>query len=215
MNRLILKYPWILKKLYPKRLSRITAEKTLFLTFDDGPIPEITPWVLDLLEKYSTKATFFCIGDNVRKHPEVFEQIKTKGHAFGNHTFNHFDGWKTKTSDYIENFKKAEEIINSQLQQKLTSEEKLFRPPYGKIKNKQAAKIANLGYKIVMWDVITGDYDKNYDAEECLKNPRNLISSGSIIVFHDSLKAEKNLKYVLPKLLEEYTEKGWKFESLF
>ena len=215
MNRLILKYPWILKKLYPKRLSRITAEKTLFLTFDDGPIPEITPWVLDLLEKYSTKATFFCIGDNVRKHPEVFEQIKTKGHAFGNHTFNHFDGWKTKTSDYIENFKKAEEIINSQLQQKLTSEEKLFRPPYGKIKNKQAAKIANLGYKIVMWDVITGDYDKNYDAEECLKNTRNLISSGSIIVFHDSLKAEKNLKYVLPKLLEEYTEKGWKFESLF
>lgn len=215
MNRLILKYPWILKKLYPKRLSRITAEKTLFLTFDDGPIPEITPWVLDLLEKYSAKATFFCIGDNVRKHPEVFEQIKTKGHAFGNHTFNHFDGWKTKTSDYIENFKKAEEIINSQLQQKLTSEEKLFRPPYGKIKNKQAAKIANLGYKIVMWDVITGDYDKNYDAEECLKNTRNLISSGSIIVFHDSLKAEKNLKYVLPKLLEEYTEKGWKFESLF
>ena len=215
MNRLILKYPWILKKLYPKRLSRITAEKTLFLTFDDGPIPEITPWVLDLLEKYSTKATFFCIGDNVRKHPEVFEQIKTKGHAFGNHTFNHLDGWKTKTSDYIENFKKAEEIIESQLQQKLTSEEKLFRPPYGKIKNKQAAKIANLGYKIVMWDVITGDYDKNYDAEECLKNTRNLISSGSIIVFHDSLKAEKNLKYVLPKLLEEYTEKGWKFESLF
>ncbi|SFB70268.1 Peptidoglycan/xylan/chitin deacetylase, PgdA/CDA1 family [Zunongwangia mangrovi] len=215
MNRLILKYPWILKKLYPKRLSRITAEKTLFLTFDDGPIPEITPWVLGLLEKHSAKATFFCIGDNVRKHPEVFEQIKAKGHAFGNHTFNHLDGWKTKTSDYIENFKKAEEIIESQLQQKLTSEEKLFRPPYGKIKNKQAAKIANLGYKIVMWDVITGDYDKNYDAEECLKNTRNLIRSGSIIVFHDSLKAEKNLKYVLPKLLEEYTEKGWKFESLF
>ena len=215
MNRLILKYPWILKKLYPKRLSRITAEKTLFLTFDDGPIPEITPWVLDLLEKYSAKATFFCIGDNVRKHPEVFTQIKAKDHAFGNHTFNHFDGWNTKTSDYIENFKKAEEIIESQLQQKLTSEEKLFRPPYGKIKNKQAAKIANLGYKIVMWDVITGDYDKNYDAEECLKNTRNLISSGSIIVFHDSLKAEKNLKYVIPKLLEEYTEKGWKFESLF
>ncbi len=215
MNRLILKYPWILKKLYPKRLSRITAKKTLFLTFDDGPIPEITPWVLDLLKKHSAKATFFCIGDNVRKHPEVFEQIKTKGHAFGNHTFNHFDGWKTRTSDYIENFKKAEEIIESQLQQKLTSEEKLFRPPYGKIKNKQAAKIANLGYKIVMWDVITGDYDKNYDAEECLKNTRNLISSGSIIVFHDSLKAEKNLKYVLPKLLVEYTEKGWKFESLF
>ena len=215
MNRLILKYPWILKKLYPKRLSRITAEKTLFLTFDDGPIPGITPWVLDLLEKYSAKATFFCIGDNVRKYPEVFEQIKAKNHAFGNHTFNHFDGWKTKTSDYIENFKKAEEIIESQFQHKLTSEEKLFRPPYGKIKNKQAAKIANLGYKIVMWDVITGDYDKNYDAEECLKNTRNLISSGSIIVFHDSLKAEKNLKYVLPKLLEEYTEKGWKFESLF
>lgn len=215
MNRLILKYPWILKKLYPKRLSKITAEKTLFLTFDDGPIPKITPWVLDLLEKYSAKATFFCIGDNVRKHPEVFEQIKAKGHAFGNHTFNHFDGWKTKTSDYIENFKKAEEIIESQLQYKLTSEEKLFRPPYGKIKNKQAAKIANLGYKIVMWDIITGDYDKNYDAEECLKNTQNLISSGSIIVFHDSLKAEKNLKYVLPKLLEEYTEKGWKFESLF
>lgn len=215
MNRFILKYPWILKKLYPKRLSKITAENTLFLTFDDGPIPEITPWVLNLLEKHSAKATFFCIGDNVRKHPEVFQQIKAKGHAIGNHTFNHLDGWKTSTSDYIENFKKAEEIIESQLQQKLISEEKLFRPPYGKIKNKQAAKITNLGYRIVMWDVITGDYDKTYSAEKCLKNIRNLIKSGSIIVFHDSLKAEKNLKYVLPKILEEYAQKGWKFEALF
>ncbi|MFC6860049.1 polysaccharide deacetylase family protein [Zunongwangia atlantica] len=215
MNRFILKYPWILKKLYPRRLSKITAENTLFLTFDDGPIPEITPWVLNLLEKHSAKATFFCIGDNVRKHPEVFLQIKAKGHAIGNHTFNHLDGWKTSTSDYIENFKKAEEIIESQLQQKLISEEKLFRPPYGKIKNKQAAKITNLGYRIVMWDVITGDYDNTYSAEKCLKNTRNLIKSGSIIVFHDSLKAEKNLKYVLPKILEEYAQKGWKFEALF
>ena len=215
MNRFILKYPWILKKLYPKRLSKITAENTLFLTFDDGPIPEITPWVLNLLEKHSAKATFFCIGDNVRKHPEVFQKIKAKGHAIGNHTFNHLDGWNTSTSDYIENFKKAEEIIESQLQQKLISEEKLFRPPYGKIKNKQAAKITNLGYRIVMWDVITGDYDKTYSAKKCLKNTRNLIKSGSIIVFHDSLKAEKNLKYVLPKILEEYAQKGWKFEALF
>ena len=214
MNRFILKYPWILKKLYPKRLSNINAEKTLLLTFDDGPIPKVTPWVLEQLEKHSAKATFFCIGDNVRKYPEIFKQIESKGHAIGNHTFNHLNGWRTANSKYLENFKKAEEIIEFQRQKTLTSEEKLFRPPYGKIRNKQAAKITNLGYKIVMWDVITGDYDKNYDAEKCLENTRNLIKSGSIIVFHDSLKAEKNLKYVLPKILKEYTKRGWKFKSL-
>ena len=141
MNRFILKYPWILKKLYPKRLSRVATEKTLFLSFDDGPIPEVTPWVLEQLDKYSTKATFFCIGDNIRKHPEIFKKIKDKGHAVGNHTFNHLNGWKTSTSDYLENFRKTEQIIESKLEKTLSSEEKLFRPPYGKIKNKQAAKI--------------------------------------------------------------------------
>tara|TARA_B100001146_G_C16164481_1_gene427229 strand:- start:581 stop:1228 length:648 start_codon:yes stop_codon:yes gene_type:complete len=214
MNRFILKYPWILKKLYPKRLSRVAAEKTLFLSFDDGPIPEVTPWVLEQLDKYSAKATFFCIGDNIRKHPEIFKKIKDKGHAVGNHTFNHLNGWKTSTSDYLENFRKTEQIIESKLEKTLNSEEKLFRPPYGKIKNKQAAKITKLNYRIVMWDVITGDYDKNYDAEKCLKNTLNLIRAGSIIVFHDSLKAEKNLKYILPKLLEEYSQKAWKFKTL-
>ena len=214
MNRFILKYPWILKKLYPKRLSRVATEKTLFLSFDDGPIPEVTPWVLEQLDKYSAKATFFCIGDNIRKHPEIFKKIKDKGHAVGNHTFNHLNGWKTSTSDYLENFRKTERIIESKLEKTLSSEEKLFRPPYGKIKNKQAAKITNLNYRIVMWDVITGDYDKNYDAEKCLENTLNLIRAGSIIVFHDSLKAEKNLKYILPKLLEEYSQKAWKFKTL-
>lgn len=214
MNRFILKYPWILKKLYPKRLSRVATEKTLFLSFDDGPIPEVTPWVLEQLDKYSAKATFFCIGDNIRKHPEIFKKIKDKGHAVGNHTFNHLNGWKTSTSDYLENFRKTEQIIESKLEKTLSSEEKLFRPPYGKIKNKQAAKITNLNYRIVMWDVITGDYDKNYDAEKCLENTLNLIRAGSIIVFHDSLKAEKNLKYILPKLLEEYSQKAWKFKTL-
>jgi len=214
MNRFILKYPWILKKLYPKRLSRVATEKTLFLSFDDGPIPEVTPWVLEQLDKYSAKATFFCIGDNIRKHPEIFKKIKDKGHAVGNHTFNHLNGWKTSTSDYLENFRKTEQIIESKLEKTLSSEEKLFRPPYGKIKNKQAAKITNLNYRIVMWDVITGDYDKNYDAEKCLENTLNLIRAGSIIVFHDSLKAENNLKYILPKLLEEYSQKAWKFKTL-
>jgi len=214
MNRFILKYPWILKKLYPKRLSRVAAEKTLFLSFDDGPIPEVTPWVLEQLDKYSAKATFFCIGDNIRKHPEIFKKIKDKGHAVGNHTFNHLNGWKTSTSDYLENFRKTEQIIEFKLEKTLNSEEKLFRPPYGKIKNKQAAKITKLNYRIVMWDVITGDYDKNYDAEKCLENTLNLIRAGSIIVFHDSLKAEKNLKYILPKLLEEYSQKAWKFKTL-
>ncbi|WBL22069.1 polysaccharide deacetylase family protein [Zunongwangia sp. HRR-M8] len=215
MNRFILKYPWILKKLYPKRLSRISSEKTLYLSFDDGPIPEVTPWVLEQLEKYTAKATFFCIGDNVRKHPEVFHQIEAKGHAIGNHTFNHLDGWKTSTSDYLENFRKAENIIQSQLQNLFTSEEKLFRPPYGKIKNKQASEITKLGYKIVMWDVITGDFDAKYDEEKCLKNAKKQIRPGSIVVFHDSLKAEKNLKYALPRLLEEYTKKGWKFKAIY
>ena len=214
MNRFILKYPWILKKLYPNRLSRMATEKTLFLSFDDGPIPEVTPWVLAQLEKYAAKATFFCIGDNIGKHPEVFKKIKDNGHAIGNHTFNHLNGWKTSTSEYLENFKKTEQIIESELQKTLSSKEKLFRPPYGKIKNKQAAQITTLNYKIVMWDVITGDYNKGYDAQKCLENTLNLIRPGSIIVFHDSLKAEKNLKYILPKILEQYTQMGWQFKSL-
>ncbi|WP_417885261.1 polysaccharide deacetylase family protein [Zunongwangia sp.] len=213
MNRFILKYPTILQKLYPSRISKITKEKTIYLSFDDGPIPEVTPWVLQTLANFSAKATFFCIGNNIKKHPDVFQEIITSNHTIGNHTFNHLNGWRTKLDHYIENIAKTDAIIN-EYKAKTISENKFFRPPYGRIKNKQAKKLQKLGYKIVMWDVISGDYDQTYDAEKCLKNCIKLITPGSVVVFHDSLKAQKNLIYVLPKLMEYYAKKGWSFENL-
>lgn len=214
MNRFILKYPKILQKIYPSRISKIPKEKTLYLTFDDGPIPEITPWVLQILADFSAKATFFCIGDNIRKHPAVFQKIIQQKHAIGNHTFHHLNGWNTTTEAYLANTLKTEAIF-AENNLKRPSGTKLFRPPYGKIKNRQAKNLQKVGHTIVMWDVISGDYDKNYEAKNCLENCLKLIKPGSLVVFHDSLKAEKNLKYVLPKLMAHYADKGWRFESLY
>jgi len=227
------KYPTFLKWLYPERICKIDDEDSIYLTFDDGPVPEITPWVLDILIKFNAKATFFCIGDNIRKYPEIFERIKSEGHTIGNHTYNHLNGWKTSTADYLNNIQLTEEVIKSKVQKKskvkekfsnpelqLTKHEqktpnlKLFRPPYGKIKNSQASLLKQNGYKIVMWDVISGDYDQTFSAEKCLKNVINNASSGSTIVFHDSEKAFRNLKETLPRALEYYSEKGLKFKSL-
>lgn len=207
------KIPWLIKKIYPTRIWEGPKEdKNIYLTFDDGPIPEVTPWVLEMLRKFEAKATFFCIGDNVRKHPEIFRQVVAEGHAVGNHTFNHLNGWKTGTEEYLSNTEKGREIM----QQHLEKPEKirLFRPPYGKIRNRQARALEEQGYQVVMWDVLSLDYDRKLSGKECYQNVIKYAKAGSIIVFHDSLKAEKNLKFALPKVLEAYRWKGYSFEAL-
>jgi peptidoglycan/xylan/chitin deacetylase (PgdA/CDA1 family) len=174
-----------------------TVEKKVYLTFDDGPTPEITAWVLNQLKEFNAKATFFCIGDNIRKYPEIFDSILTSGHTIGNHTFNHHNGWKTKTSDYIENVLLCKEVIRKQT----TDNTQLFRPPYGKIRKSQANLLRKNGYKIIMWDVLSADFDASISPEKCLHNVIRNTQPGSIIVFHDSEKSHKNLVFTLPKFL--------------
>lgn len=210
MNFWIKTHP-LLKTLFPKYIWSISSvEKKVWLTFDDGPIPEITEWVLEELKRYDFKATFFCIGDNIGKHPEILKKIKTSGHQVGNHTFNHLNGWKTTTEDYIQNVEKcADEIAKIGI-----DKSKLFRPPYGKIKPSQALLLRKSGYKIIMWDVLSADFDQKTTPEQCLKNVLSNVASGSIIVFHDSVKAFPNLKYALPKTLEFLSENGYQCEVL-
>lgn len=211
MSLFLPKYPSVLKLLYPKRISRVEDKNVIYLTFDDGPIPEITPWVLNLLEQYSAKATFFCIGENVEKQPEIFQSILEKGHCVGNHTYNHLNGWKTSKAAYIENTQKTQQVFTAN---KFFPETKFFRPPYGKIMNAQARELVEQDYKIVMWDVISGDYDHSISAESCYRNVINNAVAGSTIVFHDSEKAFKNLREVLPKVMRYYAEKCFIFKSL-
>ncbi len=197
---------YFIKNIFPNYIWNIpNDENKVFLTFDDGPTPSITEWTLDQLKKYNVKATFFCIGNNIEKNPEIFQKIIEEKHAIGNHTFNHLKGWKTKNEDYIENVK----LCQSQILNHKSQTPNLFRPPYGKIKLSQSKELRKLGYKIIMWDVISYDFDKNISKEKCLANVLNSIKSGSIIVFHDSIKAEQNLKYVLPKTLAFLKEKGF------
>lgn len=218
MSLIPVKVPLVVKKMFPNYVWDIpTQEKTLYLTFDDGPTPEITPWTLKQLAKYQAKATFFCIGDNIEKHPEIFNAIVNDGHAIGNHTFNHLKGWKTKTAAYIENVAKGQNSINHLLKQHKASTPKtqnLFRPPYGRIKFSQGKKLLALGYKIIMWDVISFDWDNEISEEKCLDHVLSNTESGSIIVFHDSIKAAKNMQYALPKVLEYYTKQGFSFKAL-
>ncbi len=208
--------PRFIQRLYPERIWAFSrSENSVFLTFDDGPIPEVTPWVLDELKKHKAKATFFCIGENVQKHPEVFRRIIAEGHSVGNHTFNHLNGWKTKTWVYVENALKYENIASTIRNLSpfeggrgdVSNSEFLFRPPYGKITSKQAKILQKKGLKIVMWDIISYDYDATVSEEQCLQNVLKNIKPGSVVVFHDSFKAEKNLRYVLPKVLEFIGEK--------
>ena len=203
----------ILKLVFPKYIWELpNSEKKIYLTFDDGPIPEVTEWVLELLKKENIKATFFCIGENIQKHPEVFKKIILDEHSIGNHTFNHLSGWKTSTEKYLENV----ELCNSVLEEYTISnfQSKLFRPPYGKIKNNQANELLKLDYKIIMWNVLSYDFDNSLGAEKCLKNTLKNISNGSIIVFHDSIKAHRNLQFVLPKLIQQLKEKGFIFDKI-
>ncbi len=240
------KTPWWLKKLYPQLVwNKARTTKTIFLTFDDGPIPIVTPAVLKILKTYNAKATFFCIGDNIIKHPDIFLQLKADGHAIGNHTQNHLKGWATADEEYIDNFNKCQSLTQTNL----------FRPPYGRIKKSQIFKIQNLKFKnqklapgeneihnskiknqtpnnildqtetlnipvdksiiknqkskIIMWDVLSGDFDTTLSPEKCLRNVLKHTENGSIVVFHDSLKAWDRLQYVLPKALEYWQKQGF------
>jgi len=216
MNFYWIKTNRFIKKIFSNYVWDIpNTENKIYLTFDDGPTPEITEWVLQELEKYNAKATFFCIGNNIEKHPEIFEKVITKGHSIGNHTFNHLNGWKTSTEDYLENAKLCETAICSRKLSGLKSATcKLFRPPYGRIKASQAKQLKQLGYQIIMWDVLSADYDATITKEKCLENVVKNVQSGSIIVFHDSVKAFPHLEYTLPKALEILNKKGFVFEAI-
>lgn len=201
---LIVKTPALIQRVAPGFLWRVrTQEKVLYLTFDDGPIPEITPWVLDVLREWRAKATFFCVGDNVRKHPEVLQQVLDEGHAVGNHTFHHLNGWKTPLAQYLENIEKCRAVLPS----------RLFRPPYGCITPAQAKQLRNQ-YRIVMWEVLSWDFDAKITPQKCLHNVLSCARPGSVIVMHDSLKAARNMRFALPELLRHFTEQGYRFEGL-
>ena len=228
MKFYFVKTPKIIQSIFSNYTWKIAShKKEIYLTFDDGPIHKVTPWVLNTLEKYNAKATFFCIGDNIKKYPDIFQEITLQNHAIGNHTFNHLQGWKTNTEKYLSNIDKTKNIIKSlkredqrpktdakpstNNQQPITN---FFRPPYGKIKYKQSKALQNKGYQIIMWDVLSADFDQEISPEKCYQHVIKNVQNGSIIVFHDSEKAFKNLEYTLPKVLEYFTEKGFVFRTL-
>ncbi|QVY64186.1 polysaccharide deacetylase family protein [Polaribacter sp. Q13] len=190
----------------------LSDKKEIFLTFDDGPTPEITDFILAELKKYNAKATFFCIGKNVQNHPEIFLKIITDGHTVGNHTQNHLKGWNTDTDSYIDNVLACEKTIQQFNNSTIT--QKLFRPPYGKIKKSQAAELIKKSYKIIMWSVLSADFDTTISNEKCLENVLKNTKSGSIIVFHDSVKAAERMKYALPKVLKYFSDKGFVFKAI-
>lgn len=197
-------FPRILRVFFKNLIWRKTpSEKVIYLTFDDGPVPEVTPLVLDILDKYGWKATFFCVGENVHKNTEVYADILRRGHKTGNHSYNHVKGFNLNTLDYVDNVKKSSELINS----------KLFRPPYGKITRNQA-RFLQKEYEIIMWDVITHDYNKKLSADDVFKNVKNNLRKGSIVVFHDSIKAKDNVLNVLPRAIEFWESNGYSFGLL-
>jgi len=202
--------PWVL----PDLVWRMPVhENVIFLTFDDGPVPGPTEFVLATLTNFDARATFFCIGDNVRKYPEVFTQIREGGHSIGNHTFNHLKGWNYSTQDYLNNIELCERQINLTIKQPVAGNKPLFRPPYGRITRNQIRSLKD-DYRIIMWDVLTQDYSQSVSPERCFKGSLKATRPGSIVVFHDSLKAEPNLTYALPRYLEYFSKQGFVFSAL-
>lgn len=197
--------PRMVTWLFPNRVWRIpTTQKELYLSFDDGPHPRITPIVLDMLAAHGAKASFFCIGDRVKRYPDIYQRILDEGHAVGNHTFHHLNGWKTNDKDYLANITNASYCIDSSL----------FRPPYGRMKGSQARSIAAKGLKTIMWTVLSGDYEAKLSPDECAERVLGNIAPGFIYLFHDSEKAEKNMLYALGKLLKASKIEGYSCEKL-
>jgi peptidoglycan-N-acetylglucosamine deacetylase len=202
----LFKTPWWLKRLYPGCTWQMPgAEKKIYLTFDDGPHPVVTSFVLEELKKFNAKATFFCIGKNVAAYPLIYEQVIDEGHRVGNHTYNHLNGWKSSDEAYIDNVVMAKKLIDSNL----------FRPPYGRA-TKFQLKLLKENYELdpVMWTVLSGDFDPGLSKDDCLKNVMKKTSSGSIVVFHDSEKAYEKVQYTLPKMLQYFSEKGYSFDAI-
>jgi peptidoglycan/xylan/chitin deacetylase (PgdA/CDA1 family) len=194
--------PFFYRLFFPGACWRVnTDKKSICLTFDDGPIPEITPWILDLLDHYKIKATFFCVGNNVLKYPEIYQLIIDRGHKVGNHTFHHIQGLKTRTKNYSNDVEQASQLITSNL----------FRPPHGHLRIRQFLKMRK-DYKVVLWDVVTRDYSKYMTAEQVFNNVKKYTRNGSIIVFHDSLKAGNRMKEALPRSIEWLLAQGYSFE---
>lgn len=209
-----IKTPRILKKLFSAYTWCFASKrKEVYLTFDDGPTSEVTSYVLDELKKYNAKATFFCIGKNIENHPKLFKRIIEEGHTIGNHTQNHFNGWKHSVENYLMNVETCESAMQ-QFQDTTSEQKRLFRPPYGKIKASQARELIRKGYEIIMWDVLSADFDKSVSKEKCLQNVLKNVDNGSIVVFHDSIKASEKLYYTLPKVLEKLSEKGFSFKAI-
>lgn len=195
----------MVRKLFPHCLiwEIPNDENKVFLTFDDGPNPEVTPEVLKILDDYKIKATFFCVGDNVVKHPETYRTILEKGHTTGNHSFHHLNGWKTKNKEYLNNVARCREQVDSSL----------FRPPYGRIRNSQVRQLRDQ-YRIIMWSVLAGDFDKRFSKDDCVKNVLKHTATGSIIVFHDSLKTKNKVLYALPKVIENILKRKLYFDVI-
>lgn len=189
--------PKFIKRLFPSLRWNMEDERAIFITFDDGPHKEITPWVLDTLSKYKAKATFFCIGKNAEQNPEIIERIRREGHALGNHTYSHCKGWGTKSGPYVQDV----DLANNYLQSNL------FRPPYGRISREQARQLAGR-YNIIMWDILSRDYSRIVSHRRCVREVLPHLRGGSIIAFHDSLKASRNMRYTLPRLLDAAREAG-------
>jgi peptidoglycan/xylan/chitin deacetylase (PgdA/CDA1 family) len=200
--------PFFLPWLYPALLWRMpTQANDVYLTFDDGPVPGPTDFALDTLQRHHAQATFFCIGDNIRKHPDLFPRIPAGGHAVGNHTFHHLNGWHTRAGNYVRDVADCDAMLGLH-----TVQTKLFRPPYGQISRRQISQLQ--GRSIVMWDVLSVDYNRRLSPEACLRNTMRAVRPGSIVVFHDSYKAEKNMTYALPRLMDHLGSAGYSFKAL-
>jgi peptidoglycan/xylan/chitin deacetylase (PgdA/CDA1 family) len=200
-----IKTPTIIQKFFSNYRWRFSSvPKEIYLTFDDGPSLEVTNFVLKELKKHQAKATFFCIGKNVKKHQNIYHKIQEEGHSVGNHTFNHLNGLLTKNTRYIENIQQASAYIVS----------KLFRPPYGRLKSSQARLLQQEGYKIIMWDVLSGDFDRSISPEKCLENVLKKTTNGSIIVMHDSEKSKDKIYFALPRILDHFSQKGYLFKAI-
>lgn len=203
----IFKYGKLFELFYPNRTwSKSSDEKVIYLTFDDGPIPEVTPYVLNQLDKYNAKATFFMVGDNVKKNPDVFNEVVSKGHRVGNHTMNHVNGSRCRTIDYVDNVKDCQKQLSHY------NQKPLMRPPYGKMSKSQEKALSE--YEIIMWSVLTYDFDAGLSQELCLQKSIQLTKNGSIVLMHDSVKTIDKIQYVLPRFLEHFTNLGFQFKAL-